>query len=183
MKRMESYIPITHLNDYTFCPRSIYLHAIYGAFKQNLYHRTPQTIGKIKHENIEEGVYSSAKRYLQGMSVYSEKYGLMGKIDVYDTVEQALIERKNKAKFIYDGYRYQLYAHYFCLTEMGYPVKALYIHSLSDNKRYPLALPSTNEQKDFEEIVEKVTCARAGAMPVLKNKAKCEACIYKPLCH
>lgn len=180
---MESYIPISHLNDYIFCPRSIYLHAIYSAFKQKLYHRAAQTIGKIKHENIEEGAYSSAKRYLQGMPVYSEKYGLMGKIDVYDREEQALIERKNKIAHIYDGYRYQLYAHYFCLTEMGYPVKALYIHSLSDNKRYPLALPSQEERKKFEALVENVAQARAEVLPILENKTKCEACIYKPLCH
>ncbi|KKT50229.1 MAG: type V CRISPR-associated protein Cas4 [Candidatus Jacksonbacteria bacterium RIFCSPLOWO2_02_FULL_44_20] len=180
---MESYIPITHLNDYIFCPRSIYLHAIYSGFKQNLYHRAAQTIGKIKHENIEEGAYSTAKRYLHGMSVYSEKYCLMGKIDVYDIEEEAIIERKNKVNKIYDGYRCQLYAHYFCLTEMGYPVKKLFLHSLSDNKRYSLALPSSEEQKEFEALVQKVAHARAEEMPILENKAKCAACIYKPLCH
>ena len=180
---MESYIPITYLNDYTFCPRSIYLHAIYSGFKQKLYHRAAQTIGKIKHENIEDGAYSTAKRYLQGAPVYSEKYSLMGKIDVYDAQDQALIERKNKVNKIYDGYRYQLYAHYFCLAEMGYPVKALYIHSLSDNKRYRLALPSPKEQKEFETLVWKVRQARAEGMPILENKTKCEACVYKPLCH
>lgn len=180
---MESYIPITHLNDYTFCPRSIYLHSIYIGFRQSLYHRTPQMVGKIKHEAIEGGAYSTAKRYLQGMPVYSEKYRIAGKIDIYDSEEQALIERKNKIKFVYDGYRYQIYAHYFCLTEMGYPVKALYLHSLSDNKRHPIALPSAKDTEEFEALVEKVKYAQAEALPILENKAKCEQCIYKPLCH
>lgn len=180
---MHSYIPISTLNDYIFCPRSIYLHGLYGNFAQQMYHRKPQTVGKIKHENIDKSRYSSAKRYKQGMVVYSEKYQLAGKIDIYDSKEKTLIERKYKIKHIYDGYKYQLYAQYFCLTEMGRKVKKMYLHSLADNKRYPMPVPAGSEKKKFEQLVKNMQNARAEKLPVLKNKAKCEQCIYKPLCH
>src|SRR3989338_4539406 len=99
---MESYIQISKINDFIFCPRSIYFHVVYEQFHQKTYHQTPQLVGKIKHENIEKGEYSTAKRYLQGMEVYCEKYGLAGKIDIYDRDQRSLIERKTKVVKIYD---------------------------------------------------------------------------------
>ncbi|MEK9165955.1 MAG: type V CRISPR-associated protein Cas4 [Patescibacteria group bacterium] len=180
---MEQYIQISKLNDFIFCPHSVYLHSIYENFSQKTYHRAPQTIGKIKHENIEKGAYSTAKRYLQNTPVYSNKYGLAGKIDIYDAQENALIERKYKIKKIYDGYRYQLYAQYFCLIEMEYPVKKIYFHSLSDNKRYAIKIPQKQEIKEFKNIVEQMQNFDPAAYPIIKNKNKCRECVYKPLCH
>ena len=180
---MESYIQISKINDFIFCPRSIYFHAVYEQFHQKTYHRTPQLAGKIKHKNIEKGEYSTAKRYLQALEVYSEKYGIMGKIDIYDRDEKALIERKNKVKKIYDGYRYQLYAQMFCLNEMGYMVDYLFIHSLSDNKRYPIPLPEGEFLKAFEDTIKQIHSFDVSDFPVIENRQKCDQCIYRPLCH
>ena len=180
---MEQYIQISKLNDFVFCPRSVYLHSIYENFNQRTYHRVPQTVGKIKHENIEQSRYSTAKKYLQGLPVYSDKYNLMGKIDIYDKQEKILIERKNKVKKIYNGYRYQLYAQYFCLQEMGHQVKKMFIHSLSDNKRYPIKLPDKKETSEFAKIVTQIKDFDISNYPIIKNSNKCEHCIYKPLCH
>ncbi len=180
---MEAYIQISKINDFIFCPRSIYFHAVYEQFHQKVYHETPQLVGKIKHENIEKSEYSTAKRYWQGAEVYSEQYGLAGKIDIYDRDEQALIERKTKVAKIYDGYRYQLYAQMLCLIEMGHPVKKLFIHSLADNKRYPIPLPEGEELGRFEEVIEQIRSFDVSQFPVIDNPEKCNRCIYKPLCH
>ena len=93
---MESYIQISKLNDFLFCPKTLYLHSIYESFGQKTYHQTPQIAGKIKHENIDQSRYSTAKKYLQGLEVASEEYGILGKIDLYDQESKTLIERKNK---------------------------------------------------------------------------------------
>lgn len=180
---MHQYIQISKLNDFIFCPRSVYLHSIYENFNQKIYHRTPQTIGKIKHENIEQGKYSSAKRYLQGLPVYADKYNLMGKIDIYDKKDKALIERKFKVKKIYNGYKYQVYAQYFCLKEMGYKINKIFIHSLSDNTRYKIKLPDKKTTAEFKKIINKIKNFNINKFPIIKNSNKCEQCIYKPLCH
>lgn len=180
---MESYIQISKINDFIFCPRSIYFHAVYEQFHQKVYHQSPQLVGKIKHENIEEGEYSTAKRYLQGMEVYSEKYGLAGKIDIYDQEQKSLIERKTKVVNIYDGYRYQLYAQMFALQEMGYSVEKLFIHSLTDNKRYPIDLPEGDELERFEDLIEQIRSFEVSKFPVIDNEQKCNNCIYRALCH
>ncbi len=180
---MESYIQISKINDFIFCPRSVYLHTIYDQFHPVMYHRTPQAVGKIKHETIDKGTYSSQKRYLQSLEVYSDTYGIAGKLDIYDAEEKAIIERKTKIKQIYDGYRYQLYAQYFCMKEMGYAVEKLLWHSLADNKRISLPVPGGREKAEFEEVLHKIKTLSAVDAPILENSAKCAQCIYKPLCH
>ena len=48
------------------------------------YHASPQVRGRLNHTTVDTGTYASEKQYLQGEEVYSEQYGLVGKIDLYD---------------------------------------------------------------------------------------------------
>ncbi len=180
---MEDYIQISKLNDFIFCPKSLYFHSIFENFSQRTYHDTPQTVGKISHEIIEKGQYSSLKKYFQGTEIFSEELGLCGKIDIYDKEAKTLIERKYKVKKVYQGYIYQLYAQMICLQEMGHPVKKLLIHSLSDNKRYPIKMPSPQETAQFREFVASMRNFNIFDTTFTQNPNKCANCIYKPLCH
>lgn len=179
---MEPYIQISKINDFIFCPKSLYFHSIYENFSEKAYHQSPQVKGKIKHESIDRGKYSTAKRYLQGLEVYSEKYNLTGKIDIYDKEERALIERKNKIATIYDGYKYQLYAQYFCMEEMGYEVEKMFLYSMTDNKKYEIDLPKEAELEKFEKIIDEIKDFNILNNNYEKNLAKCARCIYKELC-
>ncbi len=178
---MEPSIQISKINDFIFCPKSIYFHGIYGSFSEKTYHQSPQVRGKIKHEPIDNQNYSTARKYLQGSEIYCEKYGLTGKIDLYDQENEVLIERKNKINKVYDGYRYQLYAQYFCFLEMVYEVKSLQLYSLSDNKKYEVDLPDKEETDKFEEIIEQIKSFDI-TKSFEQNSAKCAQCIYRELC-
>ena len=51
---MEDYIMISQLNDFIFCPYSIYLHNIYMEASEEIYHTTPtllihRTLTQAKH--------------------------------------------------------------------------------------------------------------------------------------
>lgn len=50
---MQDYIPISTLNDFIFCPYSIYLHNVYMESDDSMFHATPQTTGKIAHKTID----------------------------------------------------------------------------------------------------------------------------------
>jgi CRISPR-associated exonuclease Cas4 len=180
---MEDYIQISKLNDFLFCPRSLYFHSLFESFDQKTYHDTPQTAGKISHEIIEEGKYSSLKKYLQGLEIFSDKYQLCGKIDIFDKENGILIERKYKVNKIYQGYIYQLYAQMFCLQEMGYQVNELLIHSLTDNKRYKIPLPQQEDIRKFENLIHEIRSFDITKSHDFANPEKCARCIYKPLCH
>lgn len=106
---METYVLLSELNDFIFCPRSIYWHHIYGRYTTSSYHTTSQILGNIAHKTIDNQTYSSRKTILQGISIYSNRLKIAGKIDIFDTRTGILTERKRKIKKIYDGYLLQLY--------------------------------------------------------------------------
>ena len=70
---------------------------------ETMYHATPQTKGKLAHEGIDKKKASNRADDILALSVYSETYGIMGKIDFYKRKEKKLIERKNQLKKIYRG--------------------------------------------------------------------------------
>lgn len=133
----------------------------------------------MNHECIEKGEYSTAKRYIQGKNVYSGKYNVGGKIDIYDGKTKTLIERKTRIKKIYDGHRLQMYAQMFALEEAGYPVEHLRIHSLEDNRRYTIPLPDTKEKEKFEETLKSIRSYNPANESVAEYK--CDISIYRHL--
>jgi CRISPR-associated exonuclease Cas4 len=153
---MEQYIPISLLNDFCYSPDSIYLHSLYQDFDDSLYKDKPQINGILNHTAIDSKTYSTSKHLLQNTMFFCQKYGLCGKIDVYDTKMGELIERKSKIKTIHLGYLYQLYAQYFALLEQGYQPKKLFLHSLEDNKRYPITIPNPEQIQEFETNLTKL---------------------------
>ncbi|MFA9485586.1 type V CRISPR-associated protein Cas4 [Moraxella haemolytica] len=173
---------ISQLNDFVFCPYSIYLHNVYQGLDEEQYHDTPQVAGKQAHETVDNGSYSTKKDILTGIFVYSEEYGLMGKIDQYFTQSKKLIERKKKIKTIYDGYKLQLYAQYFCLIEMGFKVDYLGFYSKDDNKHYPLALPNDETTQWFKAYLNKIRHYEPSIILSNINPNKCQYCIYAALC-
>lgn len=180
---MEDGIKISYLNDFIFCPLSIYFHNLYDEKDTSVYHSTDQTEGTYAHKSIDSKKYSNRKKILQGVSVYSSQLGLYGKIDLFDIDKGELVERKKKVVKIYDGYIYQLYAQYYSLLEMGYEIKNMKIHSLDDNKNYPILLPSENEEMNdqFIQLINDINDFDMNRF-VQINKEKCNRCIYNSSC-
>ena len=180
---MEEIILISYLNDFIFCPVSIYFHKLYGAMDKTLYQSSFQINGTNAHKAIDSKKYSTKKNVLQSINVYSEKYGFQGKRDVFDVDKGLLTERKNKIITIYDGYVFQIYAQYFGLTEMGYDVKKLRFHSLSDNKNYDVKLPKDDNEmfEKFENLIKEIRLFNMENF-VQTNIKKCQNCIYEPSC-
>ena len=151
---MEDYIFISTLNDFIFCPYSIYLHNVYMETDEGLYHATPQTRGRIAHETIDNKKASNRAEDLQSLPVISEKYGIMGKIDIYKGKEHKLIERKYQLKKIYQGQIYQLWAQYLCMVEMGFNVESIAFYEISTNKMIPVDLPNLQQIEEFQMFLE-----------------------------
>ena len=100
---MELYLKITYLNDFVFCPLSIYYHQLYSDLAERLYYDDAQLNGKAAHSAIDEQRYSTHKNILQGIDVFSEEYKLCGKIDLFDTEKGLLTERKKHIETIFQA--------------------------------------------------------------------------------
>lgn len=180
---MDDAIIISNLNDFIFCPVSIYFHNLYGNRNTITYQSAAQVNGSNAHKSVDCGTYSTRKNIITSLDVYCEKYNLIGKIDIYDSDRKVLTERKRHIKQIYDGYVFQLYAQYFAMCEMGYKVRKIQFHSMVDNKTYQVKLPKDDFDmlKKFEETVEKIKHFSIGNFQQ-HNIEKCRNCIYEPAC-
>lgn len=180
---MEQLIRISNLNDFIFCPASIYYHGMYEDLDCSVYQEIDQLQGTYVHESIDKSKYSTRKDIMQGIEVYTDRYKIIGKIDIYDKSKKLLIERKNKITTIYDGYVFQLYAQYFGMTEQGMDVQHLKLYSYSDNKSYPIQLPEDNRGMfdKFNTLVNNIAHFDLNKFRQT-NQEKCKRCIYAPLC-
>lgn len=179
----ENPISASALNDFIFCPVSIYFHALDTCDDELLAKDTYQINGTDAHKNSDMAAYSTKKSMLQGVGVYSAQYDICGKIDTFDIEKSILTERKKKIKTVYDGYIFQLYAQYFSLTEMGYNVNTLRLYSMDDNRIYPVKKPY--EDLEMYDRFEKLILDMKDFVPdnfAQTNPQKCRNCIYETLC-
>lgn len=178
---MDDYISISTLNDFVFCPYSIYMHNVYMDADESLYHAMPQTRGKLAHAAVDDKTSSNKKNDMLSLPVYSSRYKLMGKVDVYRQKEKMLIERKYRLKQIFQGQVYQLWAQYFCLREMGYEVEHIAFYEISTNKMIPVELPDKNGVMQFSSFIERYHQFDPSDK-ICVNYNKCRHCIYCNLC-
>lgn len=180
---MEQMITFAELNDFIFCPMSLYFHSYYLDFNDGIYKSTSQINGSHAHSAVDENRYSTSKNVLQGTSLYCERYNLTGKLDTFYINEGKIVERKKKVKQIFDGYIFQTYAQYFSLLEMGFKINSIEIYSIDDHKHYQIKLPCEDKEmfEKFESVINQINNFDYSNFNQT-NKKKCENCIYNPLC-
>lgn len=179
---MDNHIAITALNDFIFCPYSIYLHAVYMGSDEDIYKALPQIKGTIAHSGIDNRNGSRRKADIAALPVYSDELGLCGVIDLLRQDRGLLIERKYIIKNIFRGQLYQLWAQYFCLTEMGYNVESLAFYEISTNKMIYRALPTDADKQELITVIDQFRKYRPDKDHIDINPNKCRHCIYCNLC-
>lgn len=181
---METFLQITYLNDFVFCPYSIYLHQVFDNNAEDLYSANPQQRGKSAHQPID--IFDEEKKFksiaeLKGIYVISNKLGVYGKIDTLYVKEKKLVESKYSITNIYRGYYYQIWAQYFALIEMGFEIKTLSFFSIKDKKEHLIPLPNNQDLAELQCHIRKI--ARFDFESEINiNPVKCKHCIYASLC-
>ncbi len=179
---MDEYISISNLNDFIFCPYSIYLQAVYMETDEDLYKASPQLLGNNAHKSSSEKNYSTRTDEIMSLPVFSNELGITGIIDNYKTENKILIERKNNLKHIFKGQIYQLWAQYFCMKEMGYPIDRIAFYEISTNKMIYQPLPTEKDKSELKLFIESFRTYSPGTTPFAINSNKCRHCIYCNLC-
>ncbi len=179
---MTDYISLSTLNDFIFCPYSIYLHSVYMETDGDIYKATPQVKGTIAHEGVDNKSGSTRRADIMALPVYCDELGISGKIDLYKQDRRLLVERKNNLKRIFRGHIYQLWGQYFCMKEMGYEVDALAFYEISTNTTIPVELPGDAGRDELARFIEKFRQYDPATTPFTLNPNKCIHCIYCNLC-
>lgn len=181
---MEAFLPISYLNDFVFCPYSIYLHQVFDNSHFEVYSAEPQVKGKSGHADIDNTTqFDDCKNMdvLKGIYVISNYLGVYGKIDLYYRKKLFLVERKFQVKTLYRGYYYQLWAQKVALNEMGYKVDRMAFFSIKERRYHDISQPSNIEITELRSHIQKI--ARYDFEAELNvNAEKCKHCIYSSLC-
>ena len=105
---MEETILISYLNDFIFCPVSIYFHKLYGQLDKNIYQSTFQVNGTDAHKSIDEKTYSSRKNILQGISQTKDVRRMELK-PIGEYIKRMKLEKTDLAKGRIDEEEYQMW--------------------------------------------------------------------------
>lgn len=84
---MNDYIPLSTLNDFIFCPYSIYLHSVYMESDEDLYKATPQIKGTIAHQGVDEKKSSTRRSDIMSLPVYCDELGIIGYTILFNYME------------------------------------------------------------------------------------------------
>lgn len=177
----NSLIAISTLNDFIFCPYSIYLHNVFAGTDEDVYYALPQIKGKEAHSSIDTRTNTLGQRVIESLSVQSVKFGLYGIIDLYFQDTGELVERKNNLKTIFIGQIYQLWAQCISMQEMGYDVRMLSFYEITTRKRTPIDLPNEQDLLQFSDFLNRYRTIDLHSFKPL-NANKCNHCIYCALC-
>ena len=181
---MDGYVSFSELNDFLFCPQSLYLHTLYKNYKSNIYHDTPQADGKAAHETIDQNTYNRAG-WETGVWLCSPSHMIYGRCDLYNPSTGELVERKRTIKKVYEGQRMQAWAQAICLMDMQRSVTSITLHSLTDNVRHKLPIPDDLITSRVNLLVQEIQAYKANYnanVSVSVSDTRCRRCIYAPLC-
>ena len=68
---MDDIIKISNINDFIFCPASIYFHNLYGNENKLMFQSKYQLNGTKAHETVDENKYSTKAEIITALDVYS----------------------------------------------------------------------------------------------------------------
>lgn len=148
---------------------------------EDTYHAAPQTKGKLAHKGVDTKTSSTSSKILMALSIVSNELKVYGKIDTYNKDTETLVERKYNLKTIYLGQIYQLWAQYFCMTEMGYNIKAIAFYEIATNKMKPISIPTERNKTELKQFI-KSFIEYNPENNIEINENKCKHCIYSSLC-
>ena len=112
-------IPLSALNQYTYCPRRCFLIHGEGEFKDNVH----TVLGTLEHERVDrlEGEWKEGSRVEYALAVWSDALGLSGRCDAVEFRKDGTVypvEHKHGKRKPWPNDDVQLAAQAMCLEEM-----------------------------------------------------------------
>jgi CRISPR-associated exonuclease Cas4 len=177
-------IPLSALNQYSYCPRRCFLIHAEGEFEDNIHTQR----GTFEHERVDSLRHEvgAGVRVEYGLPVWSERLGLVGRCDVVEFHPDGgvyPVEYKHgpRRKWLNDDL--QVAAQALCLEEMtGKPVPrgAIY-HAGSRRRREVDITPAL--RREVEVTIEALRgMMQSGQIPPPVNDKRCKECSLNALC-
>ncbi|NJK45756.1 MAG: CRISPR-associated protein Cas4 [Pleurocapsa sp. SU_196_0] len=188
-------IPLSALQHFVYCPRQCALIHVEQSWSENAF----TTRGTLAHERADSGERELLEgvRVLRGLSLYSDRLGLIGRGDVVELLRDGTpfpVEYKSGAKkkpiLGSDGLNLltladdvQLCAQALCLEEMlSRPVPRGAVYHIKSRRRRDVEFTLALRDKTLEVILITHTLLESRDLPEPVNDARCPNCSLIETC-
>lgn len=177
-------IPISALNQYSYCPRRCGLIFAEGSFEDNVH----TLRGTALHEKADEetSVSEDGVRVERALPLFSDRLGLVGKADVVEFHADDVpypVEYKQGKKKQWGNDDLQLAAQAMCLEEMtGKPVThgAIYHHGSRRRREVKITDALRKQVEETTAVVRALL--KSGKLPPPVNDERCRHCSLNEIC-
>ena len=180
-------IPISALNQYTYCPRRCFLIHGEGEFKDNVH----TVSGTMEHEHVDSGDcdWKEGSRVEYALPVWSDALGLSGRCDAVEFRKDGTVypvEHKHGKRKPWPNDDVQLAAQALCLEEMlAKPVPAGAIFHQQSRRRREVAVDEALRQRLRETVGQVRDLLDKGVCPPPlqgKDSKRCGECSMHTIC-
>lgn len=179
----ESFVFLSALNQYDYCPRRCYY-----LFVENTFLDNEHTVeGSLQHARVESGETSTREGVAQFRSLYlySRQWGICGKADVIEEKEGEVypVEHKKGRRGDWRNDALQLCAQALCLEEMnGKPIPRGYIYYAATGRRQEVELTVELRQQTIDTITAVRRLIETGERPPNPYTPRCKGCSLHDIC-
>jgi len=180
-------IPLSALNQYTYCPRRCFLIHGEGEFRDNVH----TVLGSLEHERVDklEGEWKAGSRVEYGLTVWSDSLGLTGRCDAVEFRKDGTVypvEHKHGKRKPWPNDDVQLAAQAMCLEEMlGKPVATGAIFHQQSRRRREVEFGDNLKQAVRDTVIKvRALLDKGDCPPPLEGKEakRCGECSMKDIC-
>ena len=180
-------IPLSALNQYTYCPRRCFLIHGEGEFKDNVH----TVLGTLEHERVDrvEGEWKADSRVEYALTVWSDALGLSGRCDAVEFRQDGTaypVEHKHGKRKPWPNDDVQLAAQALCLEEMlGQPVLTGAIFHQQSHRRREVAFTDELRQAVRDTVAQVRTLLDKGTCPPPlqgPQARRCGECSMQAIC-
>lgn len=188
MDRLKDSLPISALNQFTYCPRRAALIHIEGIFEHNAH----TSLGTIQHEHADLPGFEhrAGWKLLRALPVWSDSLGLNGKADIVEVKESGgsitearPVEYKSgkKSKWLND--HIQLCAQALCLEEMlGIHIAEGLVFHAKSQARSLVPMDEALRSETLAAIVALRSLFDSGTIPAALLTPRCDGCSLHEIC-
>ncbi len=195
---MPDYLPARMLNEFTYCPRLFYYEHVEGIFVHNL-----ETIeGAIQHKRVDakEDELPPAEELLErdkpvrmrSVSLSSERYGVLAKMDLVETDGESVVpvdykrggpcEGQDGSLEAWDTDRIQLAVQALILRDNGYRCEEAVVYYAKTKQRVRIEIDDELINCVYRTVEQARSTMEGSIPPPLVDSPKCPRCSLVGIC-
>jgi CRISPR-associated exonuclease Cas4 len=181
----DDFLPVSSLNQYTYCPKSAWLMFVTGQFRES----ADTVEGALLHTRADSSVRSVVGGVVQMRTVYlySRTYRVIGIADLIEQTKREMypVDYKKGVQGDWRNHQIQLCAQALCLEEMcglRKPIRRGFLYYAKTGRRLAVRFSGKLRKQTIQAIQAMRQLLETQQCPDIRYSRKCPRCSLYTLC-